>query len=196
LIVLAPAAAIIITVAPAAFEWWLGPEFRTRSAPIAQALAAGMLFSGFANLATTFLQANGRAALVARLEVAQALAYAGAAWWVAGRFGLIGMAIAWAVRASVQMCIALAACAASPGVSGMMPAVSFWAARVAGALVLFAASWRLSAVPVILVQAMALAMALGLFGAWVWRFVLDRETRGAIVRWCGLASGTAREGAR
>lgn len=182
LVVLAPAAAIIITLSPAVFEWWLGPEFRARSAPVAQALSAGMLFSGFANLATTFLQANDRAALVARLEVAQAIAYACVAWWAARRFGLIGIAIVWAVRAAVQMCVALIACAASPYAADVMPAASFWAARVAGALVLFAASWYLSAVPAVWLQAPALAIMLGAFGAWVWRSVLDRETCAAIVR--------------
>jgi O-antigen/teichoic acid export membrane protein len=170
-IVLAPPSAIIITFAPAVFEWWLGPEFRARSAPIAQALAAGMLFSGFANLATTFLQANGRAALVARLEVAQAIVYAGAAWWAAVRFGLIGIAIVWAVRAAAQMCVALLACAVSPRAAGLMPAASFWAARVAGALVLFAVSWKMSAIPAVWLQTLVLAMSLGAFSAWTWRVV-------------------------
>jgi O-antigen/teichoic acid export membrane protein len=193
LIALAPAAAIIITAAPVAFEWWLGAEFRARSAPIAQALAAGMLCSGFANLATTFLQANGRASLVARLEVAQALAYAGVAWWAAGRFGLIGMAIVWTARASVQMCVALLACAASSG-ADLMPSVSFWAIRLAGALVLFATSWWLSAIPAVWLQTVALAITLAVFGAWGWHVVLDRETRGAIVRWTRSTRRTAHEG--
>jgi O-antigen/teichoic acid export membrane protein len=186
LIVLAPSGAIIITAAPAAFEWWLGPEFRVRSAPIAQALAVGMLFSGFANLATTFLQANGRAPLVARLEVAQALAYAGVLWWAAARYGPAGIAIAWTTRASVQMCVALSACALSPDTASLMPSVSFWARRVVGALVLFAVSWRLSAIPMVWLQVVALAMTLAVFGVWVWLFVIDRETRGAIARWRGL----------
>lgn len=191
LVVLAPAAAIIITFAPAAFEWWLGSEFRAKSAPIAQVLAAGMLFSGFANLATTFLQANGRAALVARLEVAQALAYAGVAWWAAGRFGLIGIAIVWSIRAVGQMGIALLACASSPDVAGVMPSTAFWTARIAGALLLFAASWQISAVPAVWLQVAALATMLAAFSAWVWWFVLDRETCAALVRWSGLARDIA-----
>jgi hypothetical protein len=83
----------------------------------------------------------------------------------------------------------------SPRAADLMPSASFWATRLAGALVLFAASWRLSAIPVVWLQAMGLVMTLALFGAWVWRFVLDRETRGVIVRWSGLAGRTAREGA-
>jgi hypothetical protein len=123
--------------------------------------------------------------------VAQALAYAGIAWWAAGRFGLIGIAIVWAIRAAAQMGIALLACASSPDVASVMPSASFWIARVAGALLLFAASWRIAAIPAVWGQVAALVTMLAAFGAWVWWFVLDRETCAAIVRWSGLARGTA-----
>jgi hypothetical protein len=42
-------------------------------------------------------------------------------------------------------------------------------------------------------QALVLAIMLAAFGAWVWRFVLDRETRAAMVRWSGRIAGSWRD---
>jgi O-antigen/teichoic acid export membrane protein len=193
LIALAPVIAVVITAAPGLLAWWLGPEFRLRSAPVAQALAVGMLFSGVANLGTTLLQAVNRASFVALSEVAQALLYAVAAWWAAGRYGLMGVAIAWMLRAVVQACVALLACGVLSGAAGLMPRAPFWIARTAVALALFAASWKLAFVQPAWLQAAGLSVALAAFGLWAWRYALDRETRGLFWRWGTSLRGAIRE---
>jgi O-antigen/teichoic acid export membrane protein len=193
IIVLAPIIAAIITVAPGLLGWWLGQEFRVRSAPVAQALAVGMLFSGVANLGTTLLQAVNRASFVALAEVLQVALYAVAAWWAAGRYGLIGVAIAWMLRAMVQACVALVACGTLSNAAGLMPRAPFWAGRTAVALALFASSWTLADVRPAWLQLAALSAVLAVFGLWAWRYALDRETRGLVWRWGTSLRGAIRE---
>lgn len=193
IIVLAPIIAVIITVAPGLLGWWLGQDFRARSAPVAQALAVGMLFSGVANLGTTLLQAVNRASFVALAEVVQVVLYAIVAWWAAGRYGLIGIAIAWMLRAMVQACVALLACATLSDAAGLMPRASFWAGRAVVALALFTSSWNLAGVQPAWLQLAALSALLAAFGLWAWRYALDRDARGAVGRWGTSLRGAIRE---
>jgi O-antigen/teichoic acid export membrane protein len=178
---LAPLLAIVIAAAPAAFTWWLGPEFAAIGAPIAQLLAVGMLFSAVAHLCTTLLQAVRRAGLVAALDVGQLVFYALAAWWAAGRYGPVGVAAVWMLRAIVQACLALAACHASKIVAPLMPSIAFWGRRLGASLTLCAIGWMGASLSARWIGAVLLVGSLGVFGAYAWHTLFDGDTR-ALVR--------------
>jgi O-antigen/teichoic acid export membrane protein len=179
---LAPVLAIIIAGAPAVFDWWLGPAFSAVGAPVAQALALGMLFSAIAHLCGMLLQAVRRAGVVAALDVAQFVTYALVAWHAAQRYGPVGVAVVWMLRAVVQACVVMAACHLSRPLAPVMPSRAFWARRLGPALLLCAAGWiaaGLSSTPAAVVL---LGGALIMFASYTWTVLLDDSSRAILLR--------------
>jgi O-antigen/teichoic acid export membrane protein len=81
-----------ITLSWPALDVWLGRDFAEHSTFVLRILALAFLFSSIVQAPFAFVQARGRPDLSAKLHLVEAAIYLPATWWVAGRFGLIGVA--------------------------------------------------------------------------------------------------------
>lgn len=81
---------------------WLGEEFASHSFRVGQWLAAGVLMNSMAQIPFTFVQGAGRPDWIAKLHLLELPFYFLALWWALDAAGIVGAAIAWTVRVSVD----------------------------------------------------------------------------------------------
>jgi O-antigen/teichoic acid export membrane protein len=93
-----PIALIAGLLAPFWMSLWLGEDYATQGARVAQWLAFGIAVSCLAHIPLTLLQARGRADLTGMLHFAELPFYLGLLWILIRSHGIEGAAIAWSVR--------------------------------------------------------------------------------------------------
>lgn len=93
-----PIIAGVFLLAPEALLFWLGDDFRNAATPVVYWLAAGWMINTLARPAFTVLQSAGRPDLVAKTHLAELIPYLGLLWWLAGAYGIAGVAAAWSLR--------------------------------------------------------------------------------------------------
>lgn len=103
LLVLFPAIFVMVTFADIGLNWWLGPEYARETAPVMVIMSTGMLFYGLAYIPYSFLQGIGRPKWSAISHLIELPLFIGAAYLLTARFGISGMAWAWAMRAVLDM---------------------------------------------------------------------------------------------
>lgn len=81
---------------------WLGGDFATKALPVTQWLLLGILINGFAHIPFALLQSAGRADLTAKLHVAELPIYAILIVTLVAAFGIVGAAVAWTIRISLD----------------------------------------------------------------------------------------------
>ena len=109
----APAALVLVAFAPEGVRAWLGADLARDAIPVLQLLAVAWYVNACAQLPYVALQSAGRADLPAKFHAAEVLLHLAVLWLLLGRFGLLGAAIAGALRMVVD---ALALYAAAPRV--------------------------------------------------------------------------------
>ena len=82
---------------------WAGDAVALYGTRVLQWLALGVLFNSSAVMPLVQIQAMGRPDLSAKLYLAEFLPYGLALWWLTRRFGIEGAAIAWSVRAGIDL---------------------------------------------------------------------------------------------
>jgi len=97
-----PATLVIVVLAGDGLRLWLGADFARASARVTGLLAVGVLFNSMGMIAFALVQGVGRADLTAGLHLAELPFYLPAAWWLVGRYGVEGAAVAWSVRAAAD----------------------------------------------------------------------------------------------
>lgn len=85
-----------------ALSLWLGPSFAANSTLVLSVLMLGALFNAVAYVPHTLIHSIGRVDVTARLQMAQFPIYLGVLWLSAERFGPIGAAAAWSLRAAID----------------------------------------------------------------------------------------------
>jgi O-antigen/teichoic acid export membrane protein len=83
-------------------EFWMGIGFAAHASLIGETLLCAIWINGVASIPFALLQAQGRPDVVAKFHLAEILPYIGLLWICLLRFGLLGAAIAWAVRAIID----------------------------------------------------------------------------------------------
>ena len=97
-IVCAPA----IILASTFFRYWIGPDFAIAAAPVAKILFFGGWINGLAFVAFTLLQGQGRPDLTGRIHMFEILPFLGLLWALTTTLGIVGAALAWSLRCSVD----------------------------------------------------------------------------------------------
>jgi O-antigen/teichoic acid export membrane protein len=95
---LAPPALALVLFAREVLAAWMGPAFARDAAPVLQLLAVAVFVNSVAQVPYTVLHGAGRADLAAKLHLAELPIYAAMLWWIPGRLGLVGVAVAWLAR--------------------------------------------------------------------------------------------------
>ena len=104
---LAPFALACALLAKPGLTLWLGPQFAERSYHVAQIIAFGVLMNGVASVPFALIQASGRPDLTAKLHLLELPLYAGAVYFLTYHLGIVGTAIAWTGRTTLDAALLL-----------------------------------------------------------------------------------------
>jgi O-antigen/teichoic acid export membrane protein len=173
-----PITLIIVTFAHAGLVLWLGMDFANNSSRVLQWLAAGVFMNGLAQVPYAQIQAAGRPDLTAKLHMAELSIYILLLWWSVASHGIVGAAIAWTARATVDsVCLFLIARNLLPR-SKTSVARSLLGLSACGTLLLLGA-----VLPTIGWKALFIVVMLAGFGLGSWFVVLTPEEKSFLWGW-------------
>jgi O-antigen/teichoic acid export membrane protein len=181
LLISAPTLLVVALFARQVLGWWLGAEFAVQSTATLQILALGMLIVSLALIPSSLLQGVGRPDLTGIFSLLELLFQVGACWFLIKRFGIFGAALAWALRAFLDLVLTCGAAVWLHSVS-FMGLIRNGMRRALLAVSILAASLAIvwHAGGPLLVQVLA-AVALVLSFALVsWIYVLDGRDRNLV----------------
>lgn len=101
----APPILVVILLAYPGLNLWVGPEFAERSALVLQILALGVLINALTSVSTSVLHAARRADLTGKVQLLELPIYLGMLWVLVGNFGIVGAAMAWTLRVTMDITI-------------------------------------------------------------------------------------------
>lgn len=84
------------------FTLWISSDFAAKATLVGQVLILGSWINGLALIALSLIQGQGRPDLAAKVHTAELLPFIGLLWLMIHEFGLVGAAIAWTIRVSVD----------------------------------------------------------------------------------------------
>ncbi len=182
MLAVSPIAAILVVYSYELLDLWIGADFAWQSAPVAQWLAVGVFINVLAQVPFTALQGIGRADVPAKLQVIQLPLYALAIVYLVNRMGIVGVAIAWTLRAIVDMgLLSLAAEKLLPTAESKTPALPL--VKIAFVFVAVLLFWAMDSVfsgnP--LTKLSVLFALILLFVAGQWFYVLSKSDRTGLV---------------
>ena len=99
---LAPIVLVLVVFAEEGLRLWLGGDFAQKSAAVLQWLAIGVFLNGYAQVPFAFIQGIGRADITAKLHLLELPVYIALMFWLLNAHGIIGVAIAWLLRAAMD----------------------------------------------------------------------------------------------
>lgn len=105
---LLPAVLMLVLLGREGLGLWLGDEFARNGTGPLQWLAVGVLLSSLAMLPFAAIQAAGRPDLTARFHLIELAVYAPLLWFLIGRYGIEGAAVAWASRTAIDAAFLMA----------------------------------------------------------------------------------------
>jgi len=100
--ILAPIVLVLVVFAEEGLRLWLGEDFAQNSAAVLQWLAIGVFINSYAQVPFAFIQGVGRADITAKLHLLQLPVYVAMMFWLLNMHGIIGVAIAWLLRAAMD----------------------------------------------------------------------------------------------
>ena len=114
-------AALLIVFGPWALGLWLGEDFRVNSGPVLRWLAVGIVALSLAYVPQFLIQASGKPAHTALAHLSELPVYILLAWVGISLGGVVGAAIAWAIRGMLDLGIMVyLARRRMPGMEGRM----------------------------------------------------------------------------
>jgi len=122
---LAPVTLLLVTYGSEALRLWVGDEFAVNSTLVLQCLAVGVMINSLAQVPFTVLQGAGRPDITAKLHLIELPFYLVGFWYLTGRFGIEGAAIAWLLRVAVDALFLFAM------VPKALPDTDHWVRRIA-----------------------------------------------------------------
>ncbi|MGI8548802.1 MAG: flippase [Gemmatimonadaceae bacterium] len=102
-------AAIALFFAPMILRFWMGPEYAAHGEIALRILALGVLINAVAHIPYTFLEVSGRPDVPAKFHLLELAIHLPFAWFMVGRFGINGAAIAWTARVTLDTLLLLVA---------------------------------------------------------------------------------------
>lgn len=94
-----PVVVLGVTFAPIVLRLWLGENHMTASVTVMQVLLVGLVALSIGAVPFTVVQALGRPKMSAIVHVVELPVHAVITWFLVSRFGLVGAAVAWSLRA-------------------------------------------------------------------------------------------------
>ena len=101
-ITLFPIVLVIVMFAHEGLILWLGNDFADNGSLVLQVLAVGVLANSLAQVPFGMVQSAGRPDLTAKLHLIELPFYLLILWWLLGVYGIVGAAIAWTLRVTID----------------------------------------------------------------------------------------------
>ena len=92
-----------IILAPTFFRYWINPDFAAIAAPIAVILFFGGWTNGLAFVPYGLLQSQSRPNVTGIINAAELIPFVAVLWGLTSAFGIIGAAVAWSLRGTVEV---------------------------------------------------------------------------------------------
>lgn len=180
-LLIGPAVAVSVTFAKEILSLWLGREFAAKSVSVFQLLLVGMFFTALGHMPANLLDGVGRPDLRAKTFLVCAGVYVPLVCVLIAKIGLAGAALAWAIKAALELCIFLRhSRQLLPLPPSTLASVGFPKAVMSvAALVIVTTAIRVT-VPVLWVQVLGVAMVVLAFAAVSWRYAFDSSDRGGL----------------
>ncbi|MDQ7040602.1 MAG: flippase [Rhodothermus sp.] len=163
---------------------WLGADFATRSTRVLQVLALGVLMNSLAYVPYALLQGIGRPDLPARFHLLELPLYVGGAWLLITHEGIVGAAIAWALRVGADALLLFGATFRLQRLNGLEVLRQLWPiTRALGLLGITA--WGVQQLSENLPpwsHLMLLGLLLSVFAWFAWKRLLDEADREVVRR--------------
>ncbi len=93
---------LVWPLAEPVLRWWLGDDYARNSAPVLCWLALGVAFNGLAHIPFAWVQGIGQSRVTAQFHMLELVIYAPLLYACVHWHGIIGVAIAWTVRAMLD----------------------------------------------------------------------------------------------
>jgi O-antigen/teichoic acid export membrane protein len=171
-----PVVAGSILLAGPFLGWWLSPEFNQLSGPVLQILSLAVLINFLAYVPAALLQAVERPDLHAKMLLIEVPIYYVALFVLLPAAGIIGAALAWLLRVSLDAVLMYTLAARQIDMRAGGRIRSTWILGASSAVVL-AGAWLLSLFAGIWIGCALTAAALGLFALVAWRMLETDELR-------------------
>lgn len=171
-LVLFPIILVIVTFGHEGLALWLGNDYAENSTRVLQWLAIGVFLNCLGHIPFALIQAVGRPDMTAKLHLLELPFYLLALWWLIGRLGIEGVAIAWSARClvdTVGMFVAARSLISSHSLQLRWLTLGTLSMVGLGALSLFTSA--------LLVRVMLLVVTLPVFGVVAWYGMLSAEER-------------------
>jgi len=189
LLLVGPAALVLVFFARPILTLWLGARFAAEGSLALQIMAVAALVNSLAFVPFDLLYGVGRPDIPAKFRLMEAPLYMGLAWFLVAHFGLPGAALAWAIRVTLDFLLLIgAACwvtRTSPRLfahRGLGRSVG----TLVGLAVSLAAVW--ASTHVFITEALfTLLLGCGFLLA-VWHYALDHEEKWQIRSWLKVAA--------
>ncbi|MQA92151.1 MAG: oligosaccharide flippase family protein [Gemmatimonas sp.] len=101
-LIMFPITLLLVVFAGDLLGLWLGPEFARNSTVVLRWLALGSFFLSVGMTAATALQGAGLPKATGLVNLVEIPIYVVGLYWLVSQYGIVGAAIAWAVRAGVD----------------------------------------------------------------------------------------------
>lgn len=172
-----PVSLLLIVFGQNFLQLWLGSDFATHSTRVLQILSLGVLANGLAAVPFALIQGKGRADITGKLHLMELPPYLATVWYLTAHYGIVGTAVAWLLRVTVD-CILLFAVA--DHLIGLRNRI-LWpvAGTICAGAGAVAIAPMLGGLPTRLPVA---CCVLAFFGLIVWRHALSAEERYAVHR--------------
>jgi O-antigen/teichoic acid export membrane protein len=179
ILVLGPLVAVCLAYAHFILRIWLGSAFASEGEVVFQILAVGQLVNSLTVIPYSFIQGAGRADLTTKFQILESILFLPLLWFALRQAGIAGAAIAWTLRAGLDLFLLLVA-ARNLGADFLKKrrGQSLANASLASA-VLTAVLWISRRLPGTVVWA---AGAVVLYGYLTWFLVLDGGERRGVAK--------------
>ena len=104
-LILFPITLVIVVLANEGMSLWLGQTFAQKSSLVLKLLVIGVLMNNLASVPYTFVQGVGRPDIAAKLHLFELPLYLLLLWQLLPIYGIVGAAIAWTLRTTLDMII-------------------------------------------------------------------------------------------
>jgi O-antigen/teichoic acid export membrane protein len=180
-----PVILILVLMANEILTWWINPEFAEHGAGVLRMIAIGVFMNSLAQIPFSLIQGSGRADLTAKVHATELPFYIAALWWLAKKYGIDGVAIAWALRACIDAAICFA------GADLMFQAgtqkLKFWPRlMLSSSAILIAAAYFHEFVQI---KIAVLLISIPVFVVLSWRYALDDTDRAFMIAAPGTLFG-------
>ncbi len=183
LLIMGPIIFVLVIFAGNILHLWLGSDWASKTTLVFQILAIGILMNALAQMPANLLDGIGRPDLRAKIFLSYILPYIILLWFLIGKFGIVGAALAWTLRAGLELLLffgmAWKITRLNPAtfIQNRLPqAIMVYGAMVAIGLFMIGICGK-----IILTQGIIIVACLTVFALVVWRYVLDNGEKTSFI---------------